>query len=198
MHTIDFWYEFASTYSYPAAMLIEEQAEQAGVCLRWRPFLLGPIFYEQSGWQDSPFNIYPEKGKYMWRDLERLCVRAGLPFQKPAHFPQNGLLAARVALVGERDGWISDFSKAIYTANFAKNQSISDESVVRGCLSETGADVDKVLTAATSEENKNRLKAQTLEAKQLGLFGAPTFVVGEELFWGQDRLTHAVEWAATH
>ena len=68
---VEFWYEFASTYSYPAAMRVEQTAKEAGVGLVWRPFLLGPIFGSQ-GWNDSPFNIYPAKGRYMWRDMARI------------------------------------------------------------------------------------------------------------------------------
>src|SRR4051794_16765870 len=82
MVPVEFWYEFASTYSYPAAMRIERLAAEAGVQLRWRPFLLGPIFQE-FGWKDSPFNIYPAKGRYMWRDLERICASDGLPLKLP-------------------------------------------------------------------------------------------------------------------
>ena len=78
MTTIDFWYEFASTYSYPAAMRIERRAKAEGVRMRWRPFLLGPIF-SSHGWNDSPFNIYPAKGRYMRRDLERICAKESLP-----------------------------------------------------------------------------------------------------------------------
>ena len=77
--TLDFWFEFASTYSYPAAMRIADAAAARGVTVRWRPFLLGPIFKAQ-GWDNSPFNLYPAKGRYMWRDLERVCDALALPF----------------------------------------------------------------------------------------------------------------------
>jgi 2-hydroxychromene-2-carboxylate isomerase len=93
MATAEFWYEFASTYSYPAAMRVAELAGSRGVALAWRPFLLGPIFAAQ-GWRDSPFNIYPAKGRYMWRDMERICDGMGLPLKRPDPFPQNSLLAA--------------------------------------------------------------------------------------------------------
>jgi 2-hydroxychromene-2-carboxylate isomerase len=96
---LDFWFDFASTYSYPAAMRIRPLAVQAGVEVRFRPFLLGPIFKAQ-GWTTSPFNLYPEKGRHMWRDLERLCEEMGLPFRRPDPFPQNSLLAARTAWPG--------------------------------------------------------------------------------------------------
>ena len=102
---VEFWYEFASTYSYPAAMRVERAAAEAGVDLVWRPFLLGPIFGAQ-GWNDSPFNIYPAKGKYMWRDMARLCEAQGLTLKTPpVRFPQNGLKAARLALLGQDEGW---------------------------------------------------------------------------------------------
>ena len=91
-----FWYEFASSYSYLAALTIERLAEAAGVQLAWRPFLLGPIFAQQ-GWRDSPFNLYPAKGRYMWRDLERLCASEGLAWKRPSQFPRNSLLAARLS-----------------------------------------------------------------------------------------------------
>ena len=93
---IDFWFEFASTYSYLSAMRLPAQAAKAGVTVRWRPFLLGPIFAAQD-WNTSPFNIYAAKGNYMWRDMARQCDKLGLSLQKPNPFPQNGLLAARVA-----------------------------------------------------------------------------------------------------
>ena len=94
--TLEFWYEFASTYSYLASARVDAVATAAGVQVEWRPFLLGPIFKEQ-GWNDSPFNLYPAKGRYMWRDMERLAAGYELPFRKPSVFPRNGLAAARVA-----------------------------------------------------------------------------------------------------
>ncbi|HTO42173.1 MAG TPA: 2-hydroxychromene-2-carboxylate isomerase [Rhizomicrobium sp.] len=195
-HTLDFWYEFASTYSYPAAMRVEAAASAAGVRVRFRPFLLGPIFGAQ-GWTDSPFNIYPVKGRYMWRDMERICAGLGLPLNlPPLRFPQNGLKAARLALAGEADGWIGDFTRAVYSANFAQARDISDDAVLSEILGGLGVDVAAAVAAANGPENKARLKAQTDEAVALGIFGAPSFVVGDELFWGNDRLEQAVQWAA--
>ena len=92
MPVVDFWFDFASSYSYPAALRCTGLADTAGVTVRYRPFLLGPIFRAQ-GWDSSPFNIYPAKGRYMWRDLERICSDLGVPFVRPATFPQNSLLA---------------------------------------------------------------------------------------------------------
>src|SRR5215468_8509234 len=94
---LEFWFEFASTYSHLAVSQVEDAARAAGVALVWRPFLLGPVFKAQ-GWDDSPFNVYPVKGRYMWRDLERICAKQGVPLRRPSCFTRNGLLAARVAL----------------------------------------------------------------------------------------------------
>lgn len=195
MPEIEFWYEFASTYSYPAAMRIEKVASAKGVAVRWRPFLLAPIFGAQ-GWNDSPFNIYPAKGKNMWRDLERICTDLDIPLkQPPFRFPQNGLKAARIALAHENEPWMPAFTRAVYTANFGEQKDISDDATLLRILSELGVDEAYANAAANTAENKQRLKDQTSEAISRGLYGAPSFTVGDELFWGNDRLERAVAWA---
>jgi 2-hydroxychromene-2-carboxylate isomerase len=202
MTSIDFWYEFASTYSYPTAMRIEPLAETEGVTVRWRPFLLGPIF-QAFGWNDSPFNIYEAKGRYMWRDLARVCEVDGLPLKlPPVRFPQNGLKAARLALAGEGEGWTPAFTRAVFAANYAEQRDISDEATLRAILDGLGIDADNALAASNTPEIKEALKAQTEEAQALGLFGAPSFTVDDtrscELFWGNDRLEAALAWAKRH
>src|SRR5262252_1929707 len=112
MASLEVWFEFASTYSYPAVERVEALAAARGVAVSWRPFLLGPIFRAQ-GWNDSPFNVYPVKGRYMWRDLERLCAAYGLPWRHPSQFPRNGLLAARVATLGAPEPWGPAFVRAV-------------------------------------------------------------------------------------
>ena len=191
-----FWYEFASTYSYPAAMRIERFAAAAGVGVEWRPFLLGPIFQRQ-GWRDSPFNLYPAKGQYMWRDLERLCAAQRLPLRRPSVFPRNGLLAARIALIAREEGWCEDFSRAVYHANFAEDREIADAAVIADIIGSRGREPAPVLERAASTANKDRLRAQTEEAMARGIFGAPSFTIGSELFWGNDRLEQAIDWART-
>ena len=112
---LDFWFDFASTYSYPAAPRIRSFARQAGVLIRFRPFLLGLIFKAQ-GWQTFPFNLYEAKGRNIWRDLERICSDLSPPFWRPEPFPQNSLLGARVALIGLAEAWGEDFCEALYRA----------------------------------------------------------------------------------
>jgi 2-hydroxychromene-2-carboxylate isomerase len=193
--TLDFWFEFASTYSYPAAMRISPLAEAAGVAVRWRPFMLGPIFKEQ-GWTTSPFNLFPAKGRNMWRDLERTCGTLGLPFVRPTPFPQNTLLAARVALVGLAEPWGEDYCRAIYRAEFAEGRTVEDTETIAGVLARLGLDAGAVLDRAQSNENRSQLRAHTEEAQRLGIFGSPSFVTADgELFWGNDRLEAALNWA---
>ena len=190
---IQFWFEFGSTYSYLAAWRVERVAADAGTAVEWRPFLLGPIFRAQ-GWDDSPFNIYPVKGRYMWRDMERLCDRQGLPLRRPSVFPRNGLLAARVACLGSAEPWCPDFVRAVYRANFADDREISDPAVVESILDALGQPGRRLIDAAQTPEAKARLREQSEEAVRLGIFGAPSFIADGELFWGNDRLEDAIAW----
>ena len=194
MSQVEFWFEFASTYSYPAALRVEKLARSAGVGLAWRPFLLGPIF-EAQGWSDSPFNLYPAKGRYMWRDLERICGALGLPFQRPSQFPRRGLLAARLACRFSEAAWLPEFVRQVYLANFAHDRDISDPAVVGSILEALGQPAS-LLAEAESAEAKARLRSETQRAQGLGIFGAPTLAVGSELFWGNDRLEDAIAWAS--
>jgi 2-hydroxychromene-2-carboxylate isomerase len=197
MATAEFLYEFASTYSYPAAMRVAELAEDRGVGLEWRPFLLGPIFAAQ-GWRDSPFNIYPAKGRYMWRDLERICESIRLPLRRPDPFPQNSLLAARVALALD-DNRRPGFSRAVYAAEFGEGKPIADRDMIAGLITELGLDPQSVLARAESDENKARLKAQCAHAAEIRIVGAPCLVTGGgEVFWGNDRIEQGLDWARKH
>jgi 2-hydroxychromene-2-carboxylate isomerase len=192
--TLAFWYEFASTYSYPAALLVEERAVAKGVRVQWRPFMLGPIFKSQ-GWSDSPFNLQPTKGRYMWRDMERLCARHGLAWKRPSLFPRNGLLAARIAIQVEEDAaQVAAFSKAVFRANFAEDRDIADPALIAAILKDLALPAS-LLEQAASHEVKESLRRRGEEAVELGLFGAPSFLVGRELFWGGDRLDDALNWA---
>ena len=190
---LEFWYEFASTYSYLSAMRIEAMAAAAGVAVAWKPFLLGPIFKAQ-GWDTSPFNLYPAKGRYMVRDLQRLAAGRGLRFTLPTPFPQNSLAAARLALVGGDEGWIAPFTRAVYVAEFDNGADISDVAVLRSILDSLHLDSERIFSRIAQLDIKQRLKRQTADAQVRGIFGAPSFLCRGELFWGDDRLEAALAW----
>ena len=197
MARAEFWYEFASSYSYPAAMRVETLAAERGVALAWRPFLLGPLFAGH-GWRDSPFNLFPAKGRYMWRDMERICGALGLPLIRPDPFPQNSLLAARVAIALD-DARRPAFSRAVYRAAFGQGQPIDAPATLGPLLAEVGAAPGPLLAHALEEANKTALKAQTARAIALGLPGAPCLTTaGGEVFWGNDRLEQGLDWALAH
>src|SRR3954452_5241172 len=193
--TLDFWFDFASTYSYLAAARIRRLAEAASVQVHFRPFLLGPIFKAQ-GWDTSPFNLYEAKGRYMWRDMARLAAEQSLPFRRPDPFPQNSLLPARVALVGLTQGWGEDFTVAVFHAQFVEDGRIDEPRTLTEILTHLNIDGAAALDAAQSDEIKLALRQQTEQAQRLGVFGAPTFTTNDgELFWGNDRLEQALAWA---
>lgn len=194
MTRVNFWYDFASTYSFLSAMRIEKLAQDAGIAVTWRPFLLGPIFKEQ-GWTTSPFNLYPAKGRYMVRDIERVAQGRGLSFRLPSIFPAHSLKAARIGLVGAADGWIAPFTQAVFAAQFVDGADIADDQVLNRIVRDLELDPDAIATRTEAADIKQKLRDQTAEAAALGVFGAPTFSVGNEIFWGDDRLEQALDWA---
>ncbi|MDF2176955.1 2-hydroxychromene-2-carboxylate isomerase [Aliiglaciecola sp. CAU 1673] len=193
MQTIDFWFDFASPYSYLAAMRVEKLATEAGVSLRWRAFLLGAIF-KSHGLDNTPMLKHPHKANYMWRDMQRLCADIELVWQQPSEFPRNGLIAARIACWYEQASWLPEFVRQVYCANFQQDKDIADTTVLAHLLIGLGLDPQQILTNAQSQDAKDKLRQSTEEAMQSGVFGAPFFIAAEEPFWGQDRLEHAVAW----
>lgn len=198
--SLDFWFDFSSTYSHLSAQRIEGEAHARGVTLRWRPFLLGPIFVGQ-GMTDSPFNLYPVKGHYMWRDMERRAAKFGLRFRRPdafegSAFPRRSVLAARVAMAVIDEPWAPEFCRQVYDAEFVDWLDIADPAVIDRCLA-LARGSDRGFTAGDiGDGHKAALKANVDEVMALGIFGAPSFVAGGEIFWGDDRLEDALDWAA--
>jgi 2-hydroxychromene-2-carboxylate isomerase len=190
---VAFWYEFASTYSFLAAERIERLAAERGVALAWKPFLLGVVFKKQ-GYDTSPFNLIPDKGRYMWRDMERWCDRLGLPLVRPEPFPQNSLAAARVALALPDDARPA-FTKALFRLEFCEGASIADEAVLREAVMQAGEELQPALSAARTDLVKHALRKQTEEAQAKGIFGAPMLETPDgEFFWGNDRIEEALDW----
>jgi 2-hydroxychromene-2-carboxylate isomerase len=191
---VEIWFEFGSNYSYPSVHRIGSLARKRGIELLWEPFLLGPIF-KSLGWSTSPFVLQEAKGRYMWRDMERQCEKYGLPWTRPSTFPRRALLPMRVAVAGKTQLWIEEFCKEMMTLNFAKDTDIDSIEVVGRVLEGLGVNPEEMIEQAQTPENKELLKLQTERAQALGIFGGPTFVTRGELFWGNDRLDEALEWA---
>lgn len=192
---VEFWYDFGSNYSYIAAMRVGALAASEGLKVVWRPFLLGPIF-KSFGWESSPFVLQKEKGAYVWRDMERECARYEIPWKKPSVFPRGSVLGHRVAVAAAEEPWLEDFCQAMFQRNFVADQDIEGVEAVGEVLASVGQNSEWIDRAVGSDV-KSRLREQTESAKKRGIFGAPTFLVGAEMFWGNDRLEQALEWAVS-
>ena len=168
--------------------------EGTPVKLAWRPFLLGPIFRDR-GLDRSPFILDPVKGRYMWNDMARRCGKYGIPFTSPNVFPMNGLNAARIMTAALDQPWCGAFARSVFTAQFGHGTDISRDRVLRTALETCGVTPELWIDKAQSPEIKGALRAATDRARSLGIFGAPSMVVGDELFWGDDRLEDAIEFA---
>jgi 2-hydroxychromene-2-carboxylate isomerase len=191
---LEFWYEFGSTYTYLSVMRIEALAEAVGVSLAWKPFLLMPVLNHLG--VDNPFITNAAKCAYMWADLMRRAEALDIPIKRPSVYPPNALVTARVARLGIDEGWGVAFTKEAFRQHWLNDVIIGTEANTQAGLAAAGQDPEAALARALSDANKAALRAQTEAAIALGLFGAPSFVVDGELFWGDDRLEEALARAA--
>lgn len=182
--TIEFFWDPASPYTYLAATQIDALAQRCNARIEWKPFLIGKTF-EATG--NKPPVTVPAKGKYMGRDLRLWAKYYGVPFWFPRVFPVNSIAALRVAcaLPPEQAG---RWALAVMTAYWTKDVDISQPDTLKTIAAGLELDGEALLAAAQTAEVKDRLRANTEEAVQRGAFGAPTFFVGEQMFWGNDRL----------
>jgi 2-hydroxychromene-2-carboxylate isomerase len=155
-----------------------------------------PILIEQ-GLENGPFLPYPNKLRYMWRDLERRAFRYGIPYQKPSVYPPNTLLTARIGYLAQTRNWCARFTQEIFRLHWTGGAIIGTDENIRRSLDLIGQHADSIISAAQSDDNKKGLRLQTEQAKARGIFGSPTFVVGDELFWGDDRLEDALDHLST-
>jgi 2-hydroxychromene-2-carboxylate isomerase len=191
---IDFWFTMGSTYSFLTVSRLHNQ--MGDITFRWRPFHLLIILQEMN---HVPFADKPAKMAYMWRDIARRAKMYGIRANLPAPYPAKQSIAANlVALVGMQEGWGPDFVRAAYRNWFQRGEETGSEPNLSRSLTELGQDPARVLALAESETARSLLVEETEEAKRLGIFGSPTFVVGSELFWGDDRLDDAITWARSH
>lgn len=189
---IDFWFTMGSTYSYLSVMRLGEVERASGIQFNWRPFHLLIILQEM---KHVPFADKPAKAAYMWRDIERRAMMYGVPAALPAPYPaKQSIVANLVATVGMRQGWGADFVRAAYRRWFQLGEETGSEPNVTASLRDIGQEPQSVLALANAPATKNALMAETDIARELGIFGSPTYAVGRELFWGDDRLEDAVSW----
>jgi 2-hydroxychromene-2-carboxylate isomerase len=193
---VEFWFEFGSNYSYISVMRIEDAARRLGVHIAWKPFLLGPVF-GALGMENSPFVLQKEKGAYVQQDMARLCRKYGLsPWVKPSVFPRLGVLPLRIVSLAAEQPWVGAFCRKVMELNFVLDQDINHPEQMAPILTGLGLPSSDILERAQSEPIKTRLREQTDEARARGIFGAPTFLVGTEMFWGNDRLDDALVFAS--
>lgn len=190
MRRIEFWLEYASTYSYLSVARIGRMADAAGLEIDWQPFWLFPV-REQQG-LPPPFPGGSHRERYMWRDLERRAKRLGLPYRRPDTYPFNSVAIGRVAFVGAKEGWCRKFTEAAFGLHWTRGLPMTTSENVDAALETAGQDIGRVQALAASPEVKEGFKQQTARALERGIFGAPSFLVGQELFWGDDRLEDAI------
>ncbi|MFC3052585.1 2-hydroxychromene-2-carboxylate isomerase [Kordiimonas pumila] len=190
---LTFYFDFSSAYSYIAQKTVEEAFANTGVTVKWQPILLGIIFRE-NGW--SPVTPDTPKGKYTFCDVARYARAEKLVFKLPKVFPYNSMLAARVFYTLPEATAVL-FAKAIFHAVFAEGQDAASQEVIGKLLQKLNVDAANILEKSGSDEIKAAVRSATAIALEKGVFGAPTFAIGDELFWGADRLEHAKRWCET-
>jgi 2-hydroxychromene-2-carboxylate isomerase len=189
---IDFWFSIGSTYTYLSVMRLAEIARDTGIAFRWRPFSVRQIMLEMD---NIPFRTKPVKAAYMWRDIERRAAMYGLRARVPAPYPlAQWDVANRVAVLAAREGWVGDYARATYRRWFVDGAEPGSEPNLSDSLREIGQEPALVLARTAGAEIGDAYEAATDAARALGIFGSPTFVVGGELFWGDDRLDDAIAW----
>jgi 2-hydroxychromene-2-carboxylate isomerase len=188
MATLEFFYDFVSPYSYLASTRVEAEVARVGGTVRFRPFLLGGVFNATGN--KAPIEV-AAKAPYLVTDCSRWAKRLGVPFAWPARFPVLTVLPLRAAFAAEKRGKLVPYTHAMYRAYWVEGRDISDAAVVADVATRAGLDGAALVAEAPSF--KEALKAQTQEAVDRGSFGAPTFLVGQEMFIGNDRLDFAIE-----
>lgn len=188
---IDFWFDFSCPYAYLASTQRRRLAEEAGVPVRNRPFLLGGVFRALGQAQNLSTTLSPAKARHNRLDVVRWAAWFDVPLRTPYQHPNRTVEALRALLAtpaAHQDAVIDAF----YRAYWVDGANLADVAVLRERLGDLGLDAETILTLSETPEIKDELRRRTDEAVSLGIFGAPTFVVGDQLFWGQDRLPFVV------
>ena len=190
--TLEFHFDVGSPAAYLAWTQLPRLARETGATVEYRPMLLGGVF--QATGNHSPMEV-PAKGRWMNEDLARFAKRYGVEYRRNPHFPINTLTLMRGALglqMREPDRFVP-YVDAVNRAIWVEGRNMNDPAEVAAALQQAGFDPQAVLALTQEPQVKERLKAVTQQAVERGVFGAPTFFVGGQMFWGQDRLDFVKE-----
>jgi 2-hydroxychromene-2-carboxylate isomerase len=193
--TIEFFFDFGSPTTYLAHTQLPRIARECLATLQYRPMLLGGVF--KATGNVSPVSV-PAKGRWMGQDIARWARHWGVPFTFNPHFPINTLTLMRGA-AGLQMRQPQDFTRyvdAVFHAMWVAPRNLGDAGVLAAALAEAGFNADEFMALVGDAEVKAKLVANTEEAVARGVFGAPTCFVGEQMFFGQDRLDFVREAAA--
>ena len=192
MKNLEFYFDFGSPASYLAYTQLPALCRETGAALVWKPMLLGGVF--QATGNHSPATI-PAKGAYTFTDLDRFAKRYGVPLKQNPYFPINTLTLMRGAagMQLREPARFEPYMAAVFRAIWVNAQNLNDPATVAAALQAAGFDAAALLALTQEPEVKDRLKALTQEAIDRGVFGAPTFFAGGQMFWGQDRLDFVKE-----
>ena len=202
MRLVDFYFDFSSTNSYFAAFLLPEICARNDARVNWMPAHFAALF---RGTGFDTMAMTPRKARYLWRDHARYADLTGLPFKKPSRFPIKTSSALRAVLAAGQTARADDggpsreqvqrtISQAIMRAYWERDEDITSREVLASIASSAGFDGARLIEAADAKPARDELAALTEGAIPRGVFGAPTFFVGDEMFWGKDRLEFVERW----
>ena len=187
MSRLEFFFDYGSPYSYLANSRLPALAERTGAEVSYRPMLLGGVF-KATGNSSPAVEPCEAKRSYGGLELRRWVAHLGAPFRANPHFPINTLLLMRTAVAAQHAGVFEPFHRAVYPAFWAEGENLGEPEVVARILEKAGLDARALLEGAGDAAIKAELRASTEEAVARGAFGAPTFFVGDEMYFGNDRL----------
>ena len=194
MRKIEFWYSIGSTYTYLSTQRLAQIETENEVIFEWCPFSVRSRMIEM---ENVPFMAEKKRDKidYMWRDVQRRANFYGFNAKVPAPYPLKEFdLANKVAILGKDQGWIKEYTILTYKKWFLEHLEPGSEPNLSSTLKEIGLDSDSVIKQAQTEEIEQKYLKNTEMAKNKGIFGSPTFIVENEVFWGDDRCEDAIKW----
>jgi 2-hydroxychromene-2-carboxylate isomerase len=184
---LEFFFDYGSPFSYVADTQLAALRERTGAELRYRPMLLGGVFKATGNRSPAEEPVAPKRA-YGGRDLQRWVAHYGVPFRPNPHFPINTLRLMRRCVGAQREGVFESFHSAVFPAFWSEGLDLGDDAVVARVLEAAGLDAERLAELAQDPDVKAELRATTEEAVARGVFGAPSFFVGDELYFGNDRL----------